>query len=266
MMYINYMRYAGAIILLCSVGCALDRRIEVQESVYVSPTGAHQVLYALPPGVEPRPAFVFMHWGGWAGGDPAFYREWLRLLAERGYPAFSIAYTLGDANHPVLDRPLEDLAAALEWVRRQRGVRRRAIFLVGESAGGHLVLMHALLRGDVAGVLAVSPVTDVAGLWGQREYVRCLADCRDRAVELSPISHLRGDAPPIAVIHGCTDDVVPVDQVDEFVQAMLRAGAPVEYHRLYRGSHAPLFLHPEIYLPMVEDFAARVLTARPSDH
>lgn len=258
------MRSPGlTILLIIAAGCAAPPDIEYVETTYPSGAARHAVICALPPGEVPRPAVVFIHGGGWGEGSCDWYRGWVKELARRGYPAFTINYTLGAPDAPVSDMPLKDIAAALDWVRRRRGVRRRAIFLVGESAGGHLALMTALTHGEVAGAVAVSPISDAAALWDEKPYVQNLAYSREESARLSPMAHVHGNAPPVCVIHGCRDAVVPIQQTDRFVAAMLDAGAAVEYHRLYRANHVIFSVRPDIYLPMLEDFIERVVKRGP---
>ena len=54
----------------------------------------------------------------------------------------------------------------------------------------------------------------------------------------SPVTHVRGDAPPFLVMHGEADGLVPIEQSEVFVDAMERAGASVDFRRVPGADHA----------------------------
>ena len=56
----------------------------------------------------------------------------------------------------------------------------------------------------------------------------------DRYRDRSPITHAHDIKVPVLVLQGDEDRAVPKPQADAMVDAMRRAGAPVEYH-VYAG-------------------------------
>lgn len=108
------------------------------------------------PGTSGRPAVVWVHGGGWAGGNPRMvtplFGDWdkvLARLAARGYVAAGVSYRLsGEAKFPAA---IQDVKAAIRFLRANAdkyGIDPKRIAIWGESAGGHL----ASLAGTSCGV------------------------------------------------------------------------------------------------------------------
>ena len=54
---------------------------------------------------------------------------------------------------------------------------------------------------------------------------------------VSPLDHVRSDAPPFLVIHGTHDSLVPIAEAEVFVDALERAEAGVEFIRVLGAQH-----------------------------
>jgi dipeptidyl aminopeptidase/acylaminoacyl peptidase len=62
---------------------------------------------------------------------------------------------------------------------------------------------------------------------------------RERFVKYSPISHVGPHAPPFFVVHGKSDNLVPVEQARRFVAALREVSRkPVLYAEIPGASHA----------------------------
>lgn len=199
----------------------------------------------LPP--EPGPTIVYLHGGGWRRGSrryvlPALGEFYPRLAAE-GFAVVAVDYRLsGEARFPA---PLEDVRAAVEWVRDSGpswGLDRNRVFLWGESAGAHLALLAALGGCDVSGVVAWFPPTDLLGLPADRAAAGGEPDdsretellgahphaTPDLARAASPLTFAHPDAPPILLLHGVDDDMVPAAQSIRLAEALTAVGARPE--------------------------------------
>ena len=95
----------------------------------------------------PTPVLMYIHGGGWVGGNKE--ANVLRLLPylQRGWAVVNVGYRLGAvARAPAA---VEDCLCALSWVARQAGeydFDTSRIVTTGNSAGGHLALTTALIR------------------------------------------------------------------------------------------------------------------------
>jgi acetyl esterase len=117
----------------------------------------------------PLPALVFYHGGGWVIGDLYTHDGICRAVANAaGCIVASVDYRLApEFKYPVA---AEDSYAALRWIvehARELGVDARRIAVGGDSAGGNLATVVALMARERHGPeltfqLLIYPVTDYA--------------------------------------------------------------------------------------------------------
>jgi phospholipase/carboxylesterase len=129
-----------------------------------------------------------------------------------GYQWFPIPWLDGSdptAAEEAMDRAVEDLNAYLDTVLAEEGVAAENMILMGFSQGTMMALHVALRRPkDVAGVVGFSG--------------RLL---RPEALEDEIVSR-----PPVVLIHGDQDDVVPVASLPAAANALQAAGLDVYAH------------------------------------
>ena len=130
----------------------------------------------LPPGTATHPLVVYVHGGGWVGGNTRhsgaltdFPRALARLAAE-GFTVASVEYRLSsEAPFPA---QLQDLRAALRYLRANAAKYRiepDKVALWGGSAGGQLSALAALSCGEHG----LDPVMKDVTACGQRVRTRC---------------------------------------------------------------------------------------------
>jgi fermentation-respiration switch protein FrsA (DUF1100 family) len=66
-------------------------------------------------------------------------------------------------------------------------------------------------------------------------------DHLDLARSASPINYVHRNLPPMLVVHGTRDQLVPFVQAELLVGAMDRVGAPYYFHTVVGGGHNPYF-------------------------
>lgn len=162
----------------------------------------HKLDLYLPKGKTNFPVMVFYHGGSWRSGDRSNYPALGVKFAEAGIGVVIPSYRLmPKAPHPA---QIEDAAAAFAWVYKNiaaQGGDASRIYIVGHSAGGHLVALLALdtkylKKFDISdsaihGVAALSGVYDVSHVNGFGE----------KGVEASPMQYLRPKAPPFLITY-----------------------------------------------------------------
>ncbi|MEM0897792.1 MAG: alpha/beta hydrolase fold domain-containing protein, partial [Verrucomicrobiota bacterium] len=100
---------------------------------------------------DPRPGIIFVHGGGWRGGDKraGTFLNGAIEYAQKGYVCITVNYRLvGEAPLPAC---IEDVKCAVRWLRAHAGkykVNPEKIGAFGNSAGAHLVCMLALTDKD----------------------------------------------------------------------------------------------------------------------
>ena len=101
----------------------------------------------LPRGAGPYPALVGVHGGGWVQGARGQFQHWGRYLAGRGIALFAISYRFATAKQKTFPHAVQDVLAAIQYVRGNAGELRLApdrIGVFGHSAGGNLGALAAL--------------------------------------------------------------------------------------------------------------------------
>jgi acetyl esterase/lipase len=209
------------------------------------------------PGTDPAgtavPVVVHVHGGGWRRGSrrhplPALGDGFYPALAATGMAVAAIDYRLsGEARYPAA---VEDVHAAVAWARAALpgyGVTAGPVALWGDSAGGHLALLAALTGAPADGVVAWFPVTDLLGLRGpddddpgSREALFLGAppsQVPDLARAASPVTHVHAGAPPVLLLHGDSDAMVPPRQSTRFAQALNGAGGSASVELVPGASH-----------------------------
>ncbi len=210
------------------------------------------------------PVLLQIHGGAWVIGDKEGQAYPLMThLAERGWVCVSVSYRLS----PRATWPdhIVDIKRAIAWVKdniADHGGDPDWIAITGGSAGGHLSSLAALTPNDPAfqpgftdvdtSVQAAVPFYGVYD-WTNREelgHAEMLDFLADRVVKrpltdsevfesASPMSRIHGDAPPMFVLHGANDSLVPVEQARRFVELLREESTnPVVYAEFPGAQHA----------------------------
>jgi len=209
---------------------------------------------------SPVPGLIFIHGGGWAGGDRKDYRYYAVRYAKRGYVVASISYRLvKEATFPAC---IQDAKCAVRWMRanaKTYHVDPKRIAAIGGSAGGHLSMMLGYsanvpeLEGDGGHAETSSAVQAVVNLYGPvdltvpvaRKHPTVLAffggktydEARAHYELASPITHLDKADPPTLILHGTIDELVPIEQADTLAKKLKKLGIPYVYDRLEGYPH-----------------------------
>lgn len=198
------------------------------------------------------PVCIYVHGGGWTGGDPQRQaRDLYHALALAGWATLAVRYPF--APHATVEEQVAAIRDAVRWARCElaaHGVDPVTVVLAGGSAGGHLAAMAALTAdGDarVAACVGMYGVYDMANRnrtrapWRMiRETVMraTVAEAPDRYRAVSPIDQDVATSPPFLVVHGTHDTLVPVEEGRQFVEVLRSAGRPVDFVPVYGAQHA----------------------------
>jgi len=197
----------------------------------------------------PAPLAVYIHGGGWTGGDKGGGAGLLdrdELLA-RGYVVASINYRLAPAYR--WPAQVEDCKAAIRFLRANAarfGVDPQRVGIWGGSAGGHLVAMLGVADAgagfdDSGGsyeqssrVLAVADLFGPADLsqpgFAASSAVQALLGPNPSPEALSsasPVTYVSPDDPPFLILHGDKDTTVPLSQSEILRDRLDAADVPV---------------------------------------
>ena len=233
-------------------------------------------IYTPTSGTAPRPGIVFFHGGGWVIGDLESHDAPCRAMANAtGAVVISVDYRLAPESRA--PAAAEDSYAATKWVANNAGVLGvdpGRLAIAGDSAGGNLTAVTALLARDRGGPplrfqLLIYPVTDCTLSSGSMEenaegylltadsmrwfvdhYLGTTIDPKDPIVSPLHADDLSG-LPPAHVV---TAEFDPLRDEGEAYAARLKdAGVPVTVKR-YDGQ-----IHGFFSMGMVIDAARDAL-------
>jgi len=207
-----------------------------------------------------RPAVVFIHGGGFTGGDKAEYRSASVSadLCRAGYVVVSCNYVLGPkTKEGVWPQNIADCRNAVRWVRahaKELGVNSDKIAVAGGSAGGYLALMVGLSDdktgpgGDPAAKHSakVSAVIDMYGVVNFSKHGKGDVVGATSAEQKAYLPELQCDAqdPAVLILHGTADSTVDIAQSDDMAKALYAAKVPYEYI-IVEGAPHTFDLHPK---------------------
>ena len=220
-------------------------------------------LYVSKEAKQPLPLVVWVHGGGWSGGDKR--RCPATRLTEHGYAAASVNYRLSrEATFPA---QIHDCKAAIRWLRANAGkynLDPKRIGVWGGSAGGHLVALLGTsggvkeAEGDLGNAEQSSRVQAVCDWFGPTDLARLAgakaprlgrshpvagllggpASEKKQLAELAnPITHVTSDDPPFLIMHGDRDPLVPVSQSRRLHDALTAAGVESTLHVVKGAGH-----------------------------
>jgi acetyl esterase/lipase len=222
---------------------------------------------------DPTPVLMFMHGGGWTSGSKTSSLFAFLPFLEMGWAVVNVEYRLADvAPAPAA---VEDCRCALRWIyqnAKQYKFDLDNIVTTGQSAGGHLALTTGMIpesagldrqcpgdrrrawtTGDlgtqemkVAAVLDFYGITDVEDLMNRKpgssgNFTEAwLGSAMDRAAiakRVSPTTYVRKGLPPIMIIHGTADSVVPFDQATKLKKMLDSVVTPNDFYAVEGGGH-----------------------------
>ncbi|MBN8457255.1 MAG: alpha/beta hydrolase fold domain-containing protein [Verrucomicrobia bacterium] len=222
-------------------------------------------IYA-PPNATNAPILVWVHGGGWARGDKAQVASLPAAFVREGYVVAAVNYRLVPAVK--FDAQAQDVAAAIAWLRKhaqEYGAAPDKIFLMGHSAGAHLVALvgtdesylkaHGLSLSALRGVVPLdTEAYDLSGFaarfGGKLPELYAAPFTQDPATwaKASPATHVAKDKriPPMIVAYsgGQKPHGNPSRKTDaeEFVAKLKAAGVTAEVVAAPEKTHMQIAL------------------------
>lgn len=231
----------------------------VSKNLSYGPHERNKLDLAVPKGDGPFPLLIWIHGGGWEGGNKDGFGV-LRGQVPRGYAIASINYRF--SKHAPFPAQIVDSKAAVRFLRTNSSKYKldaNRIGVAGASAGGHL----AALLGTSDGVKALEPegtkpgectVHAVVDFFGpadltklsppgspENPVVKLLGGDSGEKKALAkagtPQTHADKSDPPFLIVHGDADRLVPLSQSKELNDALSKAGVSSELRVIANGGH-----------------------------
>jgi acetyl esterase/lipase len=234
---------------------------------------------------------IYIHGGGWRGGSKNGVPAWLTQAVTEGWlSVISVEYRFTDvAKHPA---QVNDCLRAIQFVRahaKEWNIDPQRIGVTGGSAGGHLSLWVAL-HDDIADAKAADLVAQQSSrvacaisfagptdwslletlehkhpayrqLLGYEPGTPAASMSQQAKEDVSPITFVSKDDPPIMQVHGDKDDIVPLAHADNLAKRLQQVGVSSELVVIPGGNHGVAGAGPQVST-RAEQFARRWLTSQ----
>jgi acetyl esterase/lipase len=196
--------------------------------------------------------------GGWFSSHESINPTFFKPLLDRGYTVFAVVH--GSNPKFTITEIVPDIHRAIRFIRHNAakyGVKPDKLGITGGSAGGHLSLTMAV-QGDNGKTDAKDPIDresseiqcvacffpptdflnygqpgeDAVGVGTLKNFKSGFGPRSDTAEErqklgreISPIYFIHSNQPPILIIHGDADKLVPIYQAEKFIERSREVGA-----------------------------------------
>lgn len=218
------------------------------------------------------PVMVFIHGGGWGGGNKykiagAPFFGTLQTLLKNGIACATIEYRLTRAGKSTVFDCVIDCKDAVRFLIKNAdefSLDANRVGVWGDSAGGHLCLMTALadnkiFKGDdslkkykprfscVASYFPLTSFVNPEYLKGSNfedpnRFIPLLggpvSEKQELAKLLSPVEWIDKNSPPVLLLHGEADNVLPISQSIYFEEVGKEQGADVQLLKVKNAGHS----------------------------
>lgn len=226
------------------------------------------------------PCVVWICGGAWRVMDRSVHLAYLSELARSGFVVASVEYRT--TNEEIFPAQLTDVKAGIRYLRahsERYHIDTERFGVMGESAGGYLTAMAALaddLVFDVGEYLEYSskvqaacpwyPPTDVSSFpYESAEDAGVSMESlllgknvmrhKEDALKICPVNYVTKDAPPLMILHGTKDDVVPFTQGELLHDKLEEAGCDVQLIEIEDANHADYqFFQREMWRRIISFF------------
>ena len=173
--------------------------------------------------------------------------------AAKRIPSQPVVDTIDPATRNAYPTQIEDCDRALKWVIdniSKYGGDPDNIAITGISAGGHLA---ALLTVDnirlksfgidrskikcsipVAGIYDCTLPENYSQEW-MPAFMKAMLDIPEKAIDASPVVHVTGNEPPMLIVHGSDDWLVPRTNAYEMFDVLKEKGSKTAELEILRG-------------------------------
>jgi len=210
---------------------------------------------------KPLPCVVFIHGGGWRGGNFKAHVPQILDFANRGYVSATVQYRLVPAGR--WPAQIEDVKCAVRYLRANAdryGIDKDRLGAIGFSAGAHLSMLLGTmdkqdgLEGSGGNEGISSKVQAVVAYFGPTDlsqkdfpanvnamiydFLGGLPVERPEAFKAaSPVNYVDKTDAPLLIFHGTMDALVPYNQAFLMTDALTKAGVPGRIEMLLGANH-----------------------------
>jgi acetyl esterase/lipase len=220
-------------------------------------------LYLPAKAAKPVPVVIYIGGSAWKSDNDKM--KAVRVAAELNKAGLAVAgVSIRSSAQTKFPGQLYDVKAAIRWLRANAArynLDPDAIAIMGSSSGAWTAMMAAVTGGrpelegsvgtpgvssSVQAAVAFYPPTDFLKMGGRHghplspesQLIGCaLETCPEKAAAANPVRYVRGDEPPIMLLHGEQDAKVPYSQSELLYAALNKACDEAMFISLPNGGH-----------------------------
>lgn len=228
-----------------------------------------------------KPAIVYYPGGGFTSANHEKFIEMRMALAKAGFVVAAAEYRTVPDRYPALINDAKAAVRYLRAHARQFGIDPQRIGVIGDSAGGYVAQMMGTTNGekqfdtgdftevssDVQAAVTIYGISNLMNIGeGYPEAIQevhkspavteallihgpAFADFAgesilsdpQKALEASPIGHIKQGIPPFLIMHGSADKLVSPIQSEQLYHALTEKGNQADYIEVERAGHGDLY-------------------------
>lgn len=238
---------------------------------------------------ETYPLIIYLQGCGWGWSEQNIFAFVPQLtdVVKSGFVVATVQYR--GSGSAIFPAQIQDVKAAVRFLKANASlynIDSERVGVWGDSSGAHLGLLLGLTENNTnfKGEREYSDVSDrvqaVVDWFGPTEFLTMsqypsvfdhdsphspeskliggpIQELKDKSRNVSPIEHIHPDAPPILIMHGDEDDVVPYEQSVEFFKALRQANVDATMYRIRGVGHLG-FVQPQT-MQIVKQFFIKYL-------
>lgn len=228
-----------------------------------------------------KPAIVYYPGGGFTSANHEKFIEMRMALAKAGFVVVAAEYRTVPDRYPALINDAKAAVRYLRAHARQFGIDSQRIGVIGDSAGGYVAQMMGTTNGekqfdtgdftevssDVQAAVTIYGISNLMNIGeGYSEAIQevhkspavteallihgpAFADFAgesilsdpQKALEASPIGHIKQGMPPFLIMHGSADKLVSPIQSEQLYRALTEKGNQADYIEVEGAGHGDLY-------------------------
>lgn len=228
-----------------------------------------------------KPAIVYYPGGGFTSANHEKFIEMRMALAKTGFVVAAAEYRTVPDRYPALINDAKAAVRYLRAHARQFGIDPQRIGVIGDSAGGYVAQMMGTTNGEKqfdtgdftevsSDVQAAATIYGISNLMNIGEgYPEAIQEVHkspavteallihgpafadfagesilsdpQKALEASPIGHIKQGMPPFLIMHGSADKLVSPIQSEQLYRALTEKGNQADYIEVEGAGHGDLY-------------------------
>lgn len=209
--------------------------------------------------------FIFIHGGGWVGGDKADFNGGIPIMKQTYFPKYAVVnmnYVLGNAFAPgyALPNQIDNIQAVISHIKAksQEYQVKPEFVLCGNSAGGHLAMLYAYKQHnpEVKAVVNIVGPADfnlpswsanpLSGLFANLVNPTVIPSGMTVGTYASPVTWITNSSAPTISFYGATDTTVNASENKASLDAKLNQFGVANESYIYNGDHNAWSVEPHL--------------------